>query len=138
MLVKYMEQEEVDLVDGVSFPEVLAQAIQSTADFRKAALQPVLIYQCLRTVWWTYHQINLAFFPESRHSVSRLLLCRARNDPRSDGQPRVTVLRADSAMYHARIRVPALSRRSFNAIRRFQPAVPVKYRHHIRRLELCM
>jgi hypothetical protein len=39
MLVNYMEQEEVDLVDGVSFPEVLARAIQSDADFRKGTLQ---------------------------------------------------------------------------------------------------
>lgn len=39
MLVNYMEQEEVDLVNGVSFPELLAHAIQSDADFRKEALQ---------------------------------------------------------------------------------------------------
>lgn len=34
MLVNYMEQEEVDLVDGVLFPGVLARAIQYEADFR--------------------------------------------------------------------------------------------------------
>ena len=38
MLVNYMEEEEVDLVDGVSFPEVLARAIQYNADFRKEVL----------------------------------------------------------------------------------------------------
>lgn len=38
MLVNYMEEEEVDLVDGVPFPEVLTRAIQYNADFRKEVL----------------------------------------------------------------------------------------------------